>query len=88
MTMDILKDENKNKTFFKKKTTSMFNNVKTLNGYKLHSLDDEIGKVKEFFFNDKHWTIRYLVADRRSASDLAWDKLVFRKYDYKNYGGN
>jgi hypothetical protein len=34
-----------------------------LKGYKLHSLDGEIGKVKEFYFDDHHWTIRYLVAD-------------------------
>ena len=32
-------------------------------GYKLHSLDGEIGKVKEFYFDDHHWTVRYLVAD-------------------------
>jgi uncharacterized protein YrrD len=37
--------------------------AKTLNGYKLDSLDGEIGKVKEFYFDDRHWTIRYLVAD-------------------------
>jgi uncharacterized protein YrrD len=41
----------------------MLNKAKTLNGYKLHSLDGEIGKVKEFYFDDHHWTIRYLVAD-------------------------
>jgi len=41
----------------------MLNKAKTLEGYKLHSLDGEIGKVKEFFFDDKHWTIRYLVGD-------------------------
>jgi stress response protein YsnF len=41
----------------------MLNKVKTLNGYKLDSLDGEIGKVKEFYFDDQHWTIRYLVAD-------------------------
>ena len=35
----------------------------TLNSYKLDSLDGEIGKVKEFYFDDRHWTIRYLVAD-------------------------
>jgi hypothetical protein len=29
----------------------------------LHSLDGEIGKVKEFYFDDLHWTIRYLIAD-------------------------
>ena len=41
----------------------MLSQVKTLKGYKLKSLDGEIGKVKEFYFDDKHWTIRYLVAD-------------------------
>jgi hypothetical protein len=37
--------------------------AKTLTDYKLESLDGEIGKVKEFYFDDRHWTIRYLVAD-------------------------
>jgi len=37
--------------------------AKALNGYKLNSLDGEIGKVKEFFFDDKHWAIRYLIVD-------------------------
>ncbi len=41
----------------------MLNKAKTLKGYTLHSLDGEIGKVKEFYFDDKHWAIRYLVAD-------------------------
>jgi len=37
--------------------------VKTLKGFKLNGIDGEIGKVKEFYFDDRHWTIRYLVAD-------------------------
>jgi sporulation protein YlmC with PRC-barrel domain len=37
--------------------------AKTLKGYKLDSLDGEIGKVKEFYFDDRYWTIRYLIAD-------------------------
>ena len=37
--------------------------AKTLQGYKLDSLDGELGKVTEFYFDDRHWTIRYLVAD-------------------------
>ena len=41
----------------------MLNKAKTLKGYKLDSRDGEIGKVKEFYFDDHHWTIRYLVAD-------------------------
>ncbi|OYW73924.1 MAG: photosystem reaction center subunit H [Verrucomicrobia bacterium 12-59-8] len=34
-----------------------------LRGFKLDSLDGEIGKVSEFYFDDQHWAIRYLVAD-------------------------
>jgi len=41
----------------------MFTTAKTLTGYKLDSLDGELGKVKEFYFDDRHWAIRYLVAD-------------------------
>jgi len=41
----------------------MLNKAKTLKGYKLNSRDGEIGRVKEFFFDDRHWTIRYLVVD-------------------------
>ena len=43
--------------------TIMLHKAKTLKGYKLESLDGEIGKVKEFYFDDRYWTIRYLVAD-------------------------
>jgi hypothetical protein len=41
----------------------MLNNANKLLGRKLGSLDGEIGKVKDFYFDDHFWTIRYLVAD-------------------------
>ena len=41
----------------------MLRKAKTMNGFRLDSLDREIGKVKEFYFDDRHWIIRYLVAD-------------------------
>ena len=41
----------------------MLNKANALKGYKLDSIDGEIGKVKEFYFDDRYWTIRYLVAD-------------------------
>jgi len=41
----------------------MLNKVKTMKNYKLESLDGEIGKVKELYFDDKHWTTRYLVVE-------------------------
>jgi hypothetical protein len=47
----------------KNEGTIMLSKAGTLTGYKLGSLDGEIGKVKEFYFDDRQWTIRYLVAD-------------------------
>ncbi len=41
----------------------MLSATKTLKGYSLDSLDGEIGKVSEFYFDDRYWTIRYLVAN-------------------------
>ncbi len=41
----------------------MLINSKTVSGYKLDSLDGEIGRVEEFLFDDQYWTIRYLVAN-------------------------
>ena len=41
----------------------MLVNVKTLKGFKLDANDGEIGKVNEFYFDDRHYAIRYLVAD-------------------------
>jgi sporulation protein YlmC with PRC-barrel domain len=42
----------------------MLTKAKTLQGYSIQNTDDEtIGKVKEFYFDDRHWTVRYLVAD-------------------------
>jgi hypothetical protein len=37
--------------------------TKTLEGYKLDTLDGKIGKVKDFYYDDLHWTVRYLVAE-------------------------
>ena len=34
-----------------------------LSGYELRGIDGNIGTVKEFYFDDSHWTIRYIVAD-------------------------
>jgi hypothetical protein len=41
----------------------MLSKAKTPKGYKVNSLDGEIGKIKEFYFDDRHWAIRHLVAD-------------------------
>lgn len=41
----------------------MFYTAKSLQNYKLESLNGEIGKVKDFYFDDRHWAIRYLIVD-------------------------
>ncbi len=41
----------------------MKRNVKSLVGYTMGATDGEIGKVKDFYFDDKTWTIRYLVVE-------------------------
>jgi hypothetical protein len=41
----------------------MLHSAKTLTDYKLDSLDGETGRVEEFYFDDKYWVVRYLVAD-------------------------
>jgi uncharacterized protein YrrD len=57
---DVSSEQKQNAT---NERTIVLSKAKTLKGYKLDSLDGEIGKVKEFYFDDRYWTIRYLVAD-------------------------
>ena len=44
----------------------MLQNLKELYGNKLAALDGDIGHVKDFYFDDENWVIRYLVADTGS----------------------
>ena len=37
--------------------------AKTLKGYSLASLDGDIGSASEFYFDDRFWAIRYLIAN-------------------------
>lgn len=41
----------------------MLRKVNDLNGYNLQATDGELGKVKDVFFDDEKWTIRYLVVE-------------------------
>ena len=44
----------------------MLQNIKELYGHKLAALDGDIGHVKDFYFDDTTWAVRYLVADTGS----------------------
>lgn len=41
----------------------MLRPAKEFRNFKLRARDGDIGKAKEFYFDDHHWTVRYLVAD-------------------------
>jgi len=41
----------------------MLQSIKQLTGNKLGAADGEIGHVKDVYFDDQHWAVRYLVAD-------------------------
>ena len=44
----------------------MLQNIKQLYGKKLGASDGDIGHVKDFYFDDQTWAVRYLVADTGS----------------------
>ena len=44
----------------------MLRSIKQLYGDKLGASDGEIGHVKDFYFDDQNWAIRYVVADTGS----------------------
>jgi hypothetical protein len=41
----------------------MLRSIKQLYGDKLGAADGEIGRVKDFYFDDQNWAVRYVVAD-------------------------
>src|ERR1700722_17187054 len=44
----------------------MLQSLKQLYGHQLAALDGEIGHVKDFYFDDQNWAVRYVVADTGS----------------------
>ncbi len=41
----------------------MLRNIKNLTGFSLMATDGEVGEVKDFFFDDQTWTVRYMVVE-------------------------
>ena len=48
------------------KVKFMLRSIKQLYGDKLGAVDGDIGQVRDFYFDDQKWTIRFLVADTGS----------------------
>jgi hypothetical protein len=41
----------------------MIRSAKSLEGCELHARDGTIGRIRDVYFDDEHWTVRYLVVD-------------------------
>jgi uncharacterized protein YrrD len=41
----------------------MLRSVKSLEGFEIGATDGTVGKVKDFYFDDRAWVVRYLVVD-------------------------
>ncbi len=46
----------------------MMHTLNDLDDFVIHATDGHIGKVKDFYFDDRRWVIRYLVVEIGSAS--------------------
>ena len=65
LTEKITENDDKN-LIVEIKINIMKRKIKSLIGFTIHATDGEIGKVKEFYFDDRTWTIRYLIVETGS----------------------
>lgn len=56
----------------------MLRQAKEFNRFKLRARDGDIGKAREFYFDDRYWTVRYLVAD--TAGWLSGRRVLISPY--------
>ena len=49
----------------------MLLSVNELTNYVLSAKDGEIGRCRDFLFDDEHWTIRYMVANTGKSVSAA-----------------
>ena len=61
----------------------MLRSIKQLYGNKLAASDGEIGHVKDFYFDDQNWAVRYLVAD--TGSWLAERKVLISPHAFGGF---
>ena len=48
----------------------MLRSIKQMYGDKLGATDGEIGHVKDFYFDDKNWAIRYVIANTDAELEI------------------
>src|SRR5688572_14268005 len=44
----------------------MLHSAKQIEGYAIRARDGDIGTVRDFYFDDEHWHVRYFVVDTRA----------------------
>ena len=54
----------------------MLINLKALNGSTIHAVDGEIGQVNDVYFDDRYWTIRFMVIDIQPWVPLSEKTLI------------
>jgi sporulation protein YlmC with PRC-barrel domain len=63
----------------------MLRSIKAFEGYQVRAIDDEVGSVRDFYFDDEHWGIRYLVVDTGaffSGRRVLVSPISFRQADW------
>lgn len=61
--------------------------VTDLKGYNLRGIDGEVGSVKEFIFDEKFWTVRYLIAKTGTlftGKKIMISPFLMQSVDYEN----
>jgi hypothetical protein len=61
----------------------ILNSIKQLYGNKLGASDGEIGHVKDFYFDDQNWAIRYVVVD--TGSWLAGKQVLISPHAFGDF---
>jgi len=61
----------------------MFQNIKQLYGKKLGATDGLIGHVTDFYFDDKTWAVRYLIAD--TGTWLSGRQVLLTPHAFENH---
>ena len=61
----------------------MLQNIKQLHGKKLGATDGDIGHVEDFYFDDKTWVLRYLVAN--TGSWLVGRQVLLTPHAFANH---
>ena len=65
----------------------MLRSIRGLDNFGVLATDGDIGKISDFYFDDKHWTIRYLVVNTeqfwQSPHEVLISPIAFREADWQ-----